>query len=142
MATAAIPGFQGQVMVSTDGVNYTKLCELREVTITVERDTIDATSHCSAGWKENILGNAQWSASADALYVDGDANQTAVYDALINRTDLYFKFQPTGETPQAGDTLWSGIGIITSWELSLPNDDAAAVSVEILGKGALTKSTA
>jgi len=143
MASSAIPGFEGHVFVSTDGgTTFTKLCELREVTLTVERDTIDVTSHCSNGWKDNITGNAMWNASADALYVQTDAPQNALWDALISRDSLLFQFIPKGENAQTGDQIWQGTGIITSYELSLPNDDASAVSVEILGQGEIQRIAA
>lgn len=135
----AIAGFKGQMLLSTDGGStYNKVAELRDVTLTVERDTIDVTNHSQTGWKENILGAAQWSASAEALFVNDDAQLQALYDALINQTTLKFRFVAE-ET--AGKKKWEGDGIVTNFELAFPNDDAAGASMEILGSGALTAGT-
>ncbi|MDR4483829.1 MAG: phage major tail protein, TP901-1 family [Nitrospirales bacterium] len=135
----AIAGFKGQMFLSTDGgSNYNKVAELKDVTLTVERDTIDVTNHSQSGWKENILGAAQWSASAEALFVNDDVQLQALYDALINQTTLKFRFVAE---EVAGKKKWEGDGIVTSFELSFPNDDAAGASMEILGSGALTAGT-
>lgn len=137
MATQAIAGYNALMYISTDGgTTYNKVGELKDVTLTVERETIDATSHDSGGWKENIAGLGSWSASAEALYVDADAGQDAVYNALVNGTLAKFRFLPKTGT---GLEKFEGDGRIVSWELAGPNDDAAAVSIEIEGSGALTK---
>ena len=141
MSTQAIPGFIAKLRISTDGgSNYYEVGELRDVTLTVERDTIDATTHTDQGWKANLQGLAQWSASAEYLYLKTDAQQDALYDALVNRTPFKVKLLPEGNPATSGDEQFDGDAIITSWELAGPLDDAAACSVEILGDGALVKS--
>lgn len=129
--------------VSLNGGAYTKIAELRDVTLTVERDVIDVSSHSSSGWKDNILGLAQWSASAEALYVHSDAKQDSLYNALVDPDNnvLTFRFVPEGSVGVVGThEKWEGQGIITSWELASPNDNASAVSISILGVGALVKA--
>ncbi|MDT7040877.1 phage tail tube protein [Candidatus Nitronereus thalassa] len=139
MATQAIAGFKGQVLLSTDGgTAYNKVAELREVTLTVEADTIDASSHAANGWKENINGLKQWSASAEALFVNDDTYLQSLFDALLNETTLKFRFVAE---ESAGQKKWEGDGIVTSFEFSMPQDDAVGASFEILGSGALTQGT-
>jgi predicted secreted protein len=132
--------------VDSDGVApYSHIAELRDVTLTIERDTIDASSHTSDGWKDNILGLAQWSASAEALYIHSDTAQDLLYTKILPTTSpntLYMRFVPEGKLGTTSThEKFEGLGIITSWELGGPNDDAAIISIEILGVGALTKGT-
>lgn len=137
MATQAIAGYNALLYVSTDGgTTYNPIGELKDVTLTVKQDAIDATSHDSAGWKEFIPGVSEWTAKAEALYIDANATQDAVFNALINKTILKFRL-----TPKTGSGLekFEGSGIITDWELAGPNTAAAAVSISIQGTGALTK---
>jgi len=142
MATEAIAGFKSMVYISqTEDGTYNRLCELKEVTLSIERDTIDVSNHCSGGWKDNINGMAQWSASAEALYIFDNTAQEDVWDALIDENPLWFRFVPRGSEGVVGTHYkYEGQGIITSWELSGPNDDAAAISIEILGVGQLDRA--
>ena len=144
MSTAALPGFLSQVYLSFDaGSSFNPVGELRDVTLSIERDTIDASSHNDQGWKANLQGLAQWSMSAEYMYLKADAPQNALYAALINRTPFKVRYYPEGTHPAtAGQDQWDGDAIITSWELAGPNDDVQATSVEVLGDGALTQSTA
>lgn len=138
----ALAGFVAQMYVSTTfGGVYTLIGELREYSISIERDTIDVSSHSSVGWKDNILGLAQWSGSAEYLYVAADTPQDTLYDSLINRELLYFRFRPKGDAATIGDDEWSGSGYVTSWEISASTEDAQAASIELLGAGALTRTT-
>lgn len=131
----AIAGLNALLYTSSDGgATYQKLGEIRDVTLSVKRDPIDVTSHDSAG-KEYIPGFLDWTGKGEALYVDGDAGQDMVFNALVNGTTLKFRFLPkTG----VGKDKYEGTGMITSWELAGPNTDAAAVSIDIQGTGTLT----
>lgn len=139
MPTQAIAGYSALLYVSTDGGGtYNKFGEAKDITLSIKRAAVDATSHDSAGWKESILGVAEWSAKTDALYVDGDAAQDAVRNALVNGTALKLRLLPkTG----AGLDKYEGSCMITDWELSGPNTDAAAISATFQGNGALAAST-
>lgn len=140
MATAAVPGFNAKVAVSTDGGSvYNVIGELRDVTLTLEADEIEATSKDSAGWREFIEGLKQWGGSAEHLYLEANVPQDALYSALINRTLVKLRFRPKGDT--VGFQQFIGDAVITGWEPALPTDDAVAVSITFRGTGALTKST-
>lgn len=137
MATAAIAGYKAKLYVSTDGGNtYNLVGEVRNLTLRVEADNIDVTSHDSAGWREFIQGLKQWTATAEALYVDTNAQQDAVYAALTGGTVIDLRIYAE---EASGKEQWEGEARVTSWELSGPNDDAAVVNLEFQGTGALTK---
>lgn len=137
--TQAIAGYNALLFLSQDGgTTYLQIGELRDVTLHKATDAIDATSHQSGGWREFNPGLSEWDASAESLYVDADAGQDAVYNALVNKTVLKFRM-----TPKTGTGLekFEGDGFLMDWELTGPLDDAAAVSIEIRGTGVPVKGT-
>lgn len=138
MATLALPGFNAKLAVSTDGGSiYNDIGELRDVTVTVEADEIDATSKDSAGWREFIQGLKQWGGSAEGLYLQANVGQDAVYNALVNGTLVKLRFRPKAG---AGNDQFIGDAIITGYEPAGPLDDAIAVSINFRGTGALANS--
>ena len=141
MATAAIAGYKALVKTSTSstGGTLTQIAELRDYTLTASHDTFDATSHDSSGERERIGGITGWTGSAEALFVDDDASQRQMFEALNGQTKVDFSFMPIGSS--SGDH-WVGSGFITGHGLTGPNEDAAAMSIEIEGTGVLTLSTA
>ena len=76
--------------------------------------------------------------SAEAMLVDDDKSQRQVFNALTGQTKVDFSFMPIGSS--SGDH-WTGTGSITGHELTGPNEDAAALSIEIEGTGVLTLTT-
>lgn len=137
MATSAVAGYKGIFKSSTAaGGGKTTLGELRSFSLSVEHAEIDATSHDSSGDREVIAGVGSWSGSAEALHLQGDTEHNELFDVLVNRTKVDFEWYPTGSS---GDGYYSGSGYFSSWEVSAPNEDAAAVNVGLVGTGALTR---
>lgn len=139
MPTSASAGFNGQVYVSIDGgTNYTPVGEVRDATITITRDDIEATSFDSQGWKENIVGLASWEASMEALYINqsyrGNIGQVDVQNSMFGAQVVRWKFLPLRGT---GDIGYVGDGFVTNFEVSVPVDDAVSVSIDIMGSGYL-----
>lgn len=140
MATNAIAGYKGKVYESSDGGgNYFEIGELRNVTLKMHTDMIDATSHASAGDKEVIPGIKSWDADFEYLYASADTAQDALDTAVANRTKLKFRFDP--EDTSSGKERWSGDGYLEDVEIQNPTTDAAMRTGKIQGTGALTKST-
>lgn len=139
MATAAIAGYAAKVAISSAaGSTKAELGELRDYTLTGTHDTFDATSHDSSGERERIGGITGWTGSAESLYLDDNVSQRIVFDALNGQTKVDFQFAPVGSS--SGDH-WTGSGFITSHELTGPNEDAAALAIEMEGTGVLTHTT-
>lgn len=139
MATAAFAGYKAIVKTSTAaGQSETKIGELRDYTLTGTHDTFDAMSHDSSGERERIGGITGWTGSAEALFLDDDASQRQVFTALNGQTKVSFSFMPIGSS--SGDH-WVGDGFITGHELTGPNEDAAALAIEMEGTGVLTLTT-
>jgi predicted secreted protein len=139
MATQAIAGYKGTLRISTDGgTTFLNVAEIKDVEINYNSDSIDATSHDSAGSKEFIYGLSEWGLTAGALYVDGDAQQVTLFDAIANKTILDVELRPAGAT--SGKKQYKGKVLITNWKEASPNADAAMLNVEMKGTAALTRS--
>lgn len=139
MASAAIAGLLATLELSIDGgTTYQKIGECKDMTLTVQGSEVDVTSHDSGDWKEFIYGRKEWSAEAEALYVDSNAGQDNVYTALNGKTIIKLRFRPAGAA--SGKDQFTGDALVLNWDLSGPNDDAAASKLSFKGTGALTKA--
>jgi TP901-1 family phage major tail protein len=135
--TNAIPGFDGQVYISDDGgTTYNKIGELREMELSLEDELIDATSHDSGGWRENINGLNNWNITADALYIQNNVAQKDIFDALTGAVLLKVQFRPKDSV---GLDQFFGDCRVSSWSQADPNDDAATAAIELQGCGDLTR---
>lgn len=138
MPTQAIAGFVGKLYVSDDNITFVEVGELKDYEISIQTNTIDATSHASAGFEEYIMGLASWSGTIGAIYISSDSAQDKLDTAVANKSKLYFRFDPEGTG--AGKDRWSGTGILPDWKLSSPDKDLAVRNVTVKGSGALVKS--
>lgn len=139
MATASIAGYSGFVYAGASTGTPAKIAELREWTLSMEMSEIDATSHDSSGAREVIGGITNWSGSAEYLYAGDNASQKALHTLLSGRTASDFYFYPAGTSSEF--PIYTGSGYVTSWEVSGPNEDALAASVDFVGTAALTQTT-
>jgi predicted secreted protein len=140
MATQAFAAFTGKVYVSLDGgSNYTAIGEVRDATLSISQEEIEASSFDSGGWKEFIPGMKEWEFESEALYLYGDAGQDNVYNVLVNGTTAKWRFIPKTGTGNKG---YQGDGFVTSWETNSAVDDAVSVSISLRGSGQLNTYTA
>lgn len=135
----AIAGFKAFLDVSADGgATFERIGELREWTLTEEMEPIEVTSHDTAPDREFIPGLRQFTGSAEALYINPNVGQDIVRAALRGSQELKARFFPT---VGSGAERLDGDILITNHEQSKPNDDAAAVAIEIQGNGPLVPVT-
>jgi predicted secreted protein len=139
MASQSIPGYKGTLRISTDGgTTFNPIAEIKDVEITIVADMADVTSHDSAGWKEKLPTLNEWTATVGALYIEGDAQQTSVRSAILNKTSLVAEFRPQGAI--SAKKQYKGTCFVANFKPSSPNTDAALVNVELAGTGALVES--
>lgn len=141
MATSAIAGYKGVMSLtstSTAAAGLSAIAEVRNWTISVEHAEIDATSHDSSGDREVIAGTGSWSATYEVQHVQTSTDHQGIFDALVGRTKIAAEWYPTGSS---SDGYYSGIGFLTGWELSSPNDDVLAASGGFVGTGVLTRTS-
>lgn len=144
MATVAIPGFTGQFFTSTAAAATsapaaTAVAELKDVTLTLEAEEIDAFSKDSAGWDEKIYGKKRWSAAGSAIYVDSTAavGQAMLWLGIVNRTNVGATFRAASSS---GIIQYSGGGLVTRWELASPETDKHTFNFTVAGSGLLGRA--
>lgn len=115
-----------------------EIVSLRDLAISVQNKTADATDHDSGGWDEFIGGNKNWTGTSQHAKVLAAASQDALYDALVAASLLTINIYPNGVG--VGQPVWSGSAIIEKWDYKAPNNDLQDISVSLKGSGALTRS--
>lgn len=132
----AIPGYNGLAFVSTDGgATYVAVGEMRNVTLNIKVDQLDASSHSSAGHKNRIPGLDEWDATVEVLSIFADAGQAAILAALTAKTRLKFRFDPAGAA--TGKPRREGFGFFSSWSEKQPTGELVSTDVQITGDGEL-----
>lgn len=142
MPTSASAGFSGKVLIAIDNVNFIRVGEVRDATITISQDAIDATSFDSVGWHENIVGLKAWEATLEALYINqsysGNIGQVNLQNALLGAQVIAWQFIPRFSI---GDIGYVGSGFVNNFEVNIPVDDAVSLSIGITGSGPIRPFT-
>ena len=137
--SAGLAGYKAMVYFSTSTAgSLAKIAELRNFTIRQTHAPINATSHDSSGDRELIAGTGSWAGSADGLYASTNATQQNMQDILQSRVKVNMEAYPKG-TSSGG--YWGGEVFVTDFEMSAPNEDAAAYNISFEGHGALTSTS-
>ncbi|MFD1397685.1 phage tail tube protein [Kroppenstedtia eburnea] len=140
MATQAIPGFKGSLSISNDGgTKYQRIAEMREATLTISQEELEASSFSSNGWMEYIPGLKEWELEAEGIYLLDDAGQDQLYNALVRGGTVRVRLFPNDDGDSEG---YEGSAFITSWEVSNAVDDVVSISATLRGAGALDQTKA
>lgn len=105
-------------------------------------------------WEDADLDTFNWSITSEHLYANEGAGYTAkdIFALYVNGTVLDVKFgltdvntsgaPETGWVPSTSNTtgMLSGKAVITSLDISAPNEDNASWSITLTGKGPITIS--
>lgn len=139
MPTSASAGFNGQVYVSIDaGLTFIPVGEVKDCTVTITQDDLDATSYDSVGWKERIVGLKSWEMSMEALYINqsfrGNIGQVNLQDSLLGGQVVRWQVLPLRGY---GDIGYVGDGFVNSWACNIPVDDVVSLSLNVMGSGYL-----
>lgn len=139
MATAALPGFVAKLLVDVAAGTPAELGELRELSLSVEHEVIDATSHDSLEFREFIRGLRSWTITAAILHVSAEAEQVKVRAAILAGTlmDIEIREEPKA----AGKPVWLGSALVSALDLSFPVDDAMTGDITLQGTGVLNESS-
>lgn len=144
MATAAITGRKAYIRsstaaASTASTSQTVWAEIRDYTLTFERDEINVTNHDSSGWHENLSGIATWRGSGSVNYISTGAGQGALRahalgtnPALVNMT---FQASTSATTKK-----YQGKVRIVGWDHNGPTDGEVLGNISWVGSGALTRT--
>ena len=115
----------------------TLVAGLRNVELTINGETIDASHAGNYGWRKKLAGLLDWSVSASAVIlmeVDSggfDGAMAEIRTHQRNRNPLTVRvFYPEG-------TYDEGEAIVTQWQISAPYDGVAEGNVQLEGAGQL-----
>jgi len=122
-------GSEGTVKIGTD-----QLAEVRSYTIESSGETIEDSTMGDAA-RTYKAGLTTFTASFEVYFDETDTAQNAV-DAGASIT---FSVYPEGET--AGDTYYTGSGIVTGRSITASFDGMVEMSLSVQGSGALTETT-
>ena len=133
MATTGV--FNGTLMgVYVDGV---EVAVATSFDLTVNAAEIDISSKDSAGWKDILAGQMDWSVSVDGLFsLSATEGMKEQFDELISRASVNLKMS----TNVSGDYYFHGTAYCTSISMNAPKEDKPTWSATFVGSGALTKS--
>ena len=122
-------GSEGTVKIGSD-----QLAEVRSYTIESSGETIENTT-MGLSARTYVAGLTTFTASFEVYFDEADTAQGAV-DAGASIT---FSVYPEGET--AGDTYYTGSGIVTGRSITASFDGMVEMSLSVQGSGALTETT-
>jgi len=122
-------GSEGTVKIGSD-----QLGEIRSYTIESSGETIENTT-MGLSARTYVAGLTTFTASFEVFFDETDTAQNAV-DAGATIT---FSVYPEGDT--AGDTYYTGSGIVTGRSITAAFDGMVEMSLSVQGTGALTETT-
>ena len=126
---AATAGYGGEVLFASAVV-----AELGEWTLTVNRDNLDTSAfQTSPGWKSNIAGLGDWSATCSGnLYIGDTTGQLVIINAALNGTSVTPKFSVDG-----GTHYYSGAAFVTNAQFKVPVAGKQEFTCTFKGSGAI-----
>lgn len=122
-------GSDGTVKIGSD-----TLGEIRSYTVESTGETIEDSSMGDAA-RTYKAGLTTFTASFEVYFDETDTAQNAV-DA---GSSITFSVYPEGDT--AGDTYYTGSGIVTGRSITASFDGMVEMSLSVQGSGALTETT-
>lgn len=133
MSTNAQNGTAVVIKVGTQAILYGTTNSMK-----IGAASIDISNKDSAGWKEVIYGQRDWSMDGDFIFVEDSVYGFAdLFDALNSKTDVSISWT-SGIT---GSHKYSGTAIVSSIDMTAPMEAAQTFKVSFTGTGAIAKAT-
>ena len=128
-------GKDGVVKIAVSGGSVAAVAELRNFTMNQSADTIE----------DSVMGDTVRSfkqglqTTTVSLDVYWDETDTTGQQVIDPRAEVDFQVYPTGTA--AGETYYTGSGIVTSRSISAAFDGMVEASFEVQVSGAVTEAT-
>ncbi len=133
MPSAAIPGRLAKFEASPDGgTTFENFGGIVDVTMNLNIDELETTTHDSNGAREYIPNHHDASFDINARWMDGDPGQEIVLVAAFAKTVFAMRFFME-TAPQR--KRFDGSAFATSYSPSGPLDDTGSISLTIRGSG-------
>lgn len=125
-----IAGRVSRFQVSPDsGTTWYYINGIADVTLNVKVASLKTTSHDDGDFEVYIMGRKDLSADLKLRYDEADTGQGYLLTSWLSTNTLYsYRFRV-----QEGSTFrqFTGVGLITKYNVNGPNDDVAALDVSI-----------
>jgi len=95
------------------------------------------TAGDGGGWLEQAPGQKSATFSTEGLYAEDDNAAAALFTKLADGTEITLTFT----TDVTGDKIWSGTALLTSVEITAPNNENVTYSVSGVFTGEVTVDT-
>lgn len=120
------------------GVSIAKAteCSISISSSTREVSHKDTASSLTGGWREVLPGQLSGTGSTSGLYAEDTNSFATLFDLMVQGETVELTFT-TGES---GDSVWYATAIITSMELSAPNDENVVYSISFEFSGEVVRS--
>lgn len=129
------------VSVSEDaGATYTIIGKATSAGLSVSMDTRDTSNKDSAGWRDLLEGQKNWSLTCDGLVcynISGKEDASGLFGHLSSRTLLTIKFG----SATTDEKIYSGSAYVTSISQDAGVEDNVTWSCSFEGSGVLTEAT-
>lgn len=90
------------------GTYWTEICNVKDVSLSLEKDEVEVTTRCSNGFKEFVDGLTDASVTFQMLYNTSDAAFTAIQTAFFNKTPIEIAVMD-GALPAPSGSTSSGL---------------------------------
>lgn len=139
--SAAVAGKKFLLYVAY-GDKWNLIGGLRDTSLEISADSIDASSKDNGGWGEAVPGQRSWTGSPSVVVKpvnEGDAIIEAwVLDEELQTAKPALRFAFVNV---ADKSYYDGWGVVTSYSIEASYDDVMTKSMEINGVGPITKKT-
>jgi TP901-1 family phage major tail protein len=95
------------------------------------------TDGTGGGWLEQAPGQKSGTFSTEGLYAEDDNAAAALFEKLADGTAIDLTFT----TDVTGDKIWTGVGYLTSLEVTAPNNENVTYSVSGVFTGEVIMGT-
>lgn len=124
----AITGRLAYIYASTDTTQtgtsqQTKILQLQDYTLTVDRKVIDVTNHDSSGYDESLSGTVKLTWDAKVVYFSTGAGQKALRSALLGTNPTAYPISLL-QTSKTSAHKYTGVTRLTGFTVSHPTENA------------------
>lgn len=145
--TAVNLGTNSQIGIGASGQGvdgtFDTIGGLTNKSISISHDAVDTTNDDDSGFTSAEYGNTTVTLSLEGRYDDDDAGQAALRTAAADldgssKVKKAFEIRPIVAT---GEDAWAFDGIITSFEITMNNNEPVDFSCEIQSTGSVEYDT-
>ena len=83
---------------------WSEICNVKDLTLSLEKDEVDVTTRCSGGFKEYSDGLLDANVTFNMLYDPTDAAFTALQSAFFGKSAVEFAVMDGALPPASGET--------------------------------------